>query len=71
MDQLFHDIAAAPPGEFWFATGALALAALATLIATFVFVKRARLITDTPTAKIRSAPQGLSLIHISEPTRPY
>ena len=58
MDQLFHDIAAAPPGEFWFATGALALAALATLIATFVFVKRARLITDTPTAKIRSAPQG-------------
>lgn len=58
MEQLLSDIAAAPDGEFWFATGALTLAALATLIATFVFVKRARLMTDTPTAKIRSAPQG-------------
>lgn len=58
MEQLLSDIAAAPEGEFWFATGALAIAALATLIATFIFVKRARLITDTPTAKIRSAPQG-------------
>ena len=58
MEQLLSDIAAAPDGEFWFATGALMLAALATLIAAFVFVKRARLMTDTPTAKIRSAPQG-------------
>lgn len=58
MEQLLSDIAAAPDGEFWFATGALMLAALATLIAAFVSVKRARLMTDTPTAKIRSAPQG-------------
>jgi len=58
MEQLLSDIAAAPDGEFWFATGALMLAALATLIAAFVFVKRGRLMTDTPTAKIRSAPQG-------------
>jgi len=58
VDALLTDIATAPDGEFWFWTGALIVAALVTLCISFLFLKRSRLITDTPTAKIRSAPQG-------------
>ncbi|WP_348673524.1 GIDE domain-containing protein [uncultured Abyssibacter sp.] len=58
MNALLSDIAAAPDGEFWFWTGALIVVALVTLFISFMFLKRSRLITDTPTAKIRSAPQG-------------
>jgi hypothetical protein len=45
-------------GEFLFWSGLMSLAALAGLITTFITFHRARLIEDTPTAKIRSAPQG-------------
>jgi hypothetical protein len=45
-------------GEFLLWSVLLSLAALTGLIATFIAFHRARLIEDTPTAKIRSAPQG-------------
>lgn len=45
-------------GTFWFCTAALSLASLAALYFAFRNLHRARLIEDTPTSRIRSAPQG-------------
>lgn len=46
------------PGPFWFWTAMLAVVALMMLYLTFRNLHRARLIEDTPTSRIRSAPQG-------------
>lgn len=49
---------AAGDGEFWIAAGVLALAALACFFFAFHYLRKARLIEDTPTSRIRSAAQG-------------
>jgi len=58
LDSLAAEIAAADAGEFWFFLVFVVLAAGAAFIGFFHQVRRARLIEDTPTARIRSAPQG-------------
>lgn len=58
MNALMADIAAAPEGEFWFGMALVAVAAIAALITAFVFLRRTRLMQDTPTSRIRSAAQG-------------
>ena len=45
-------------GEFWFLAAAAVAAALAGFYFAFRHLGRARLVEDTPTARIRSAPQG-------------
>ncbi|MCU7906760.1 MAG: hypothetical protein KZQ76_13130 [Candidatus Thiodiazotropha sp. (ex Epidulcina cf. delphinae)] len=45
-------------GEFWFWTTLLTLMSLLALYFAFRSIHRARLIEDTPTSRIRSAPQG-------------
>lgn len=47
-----------PAFKFWFAIAVLAAVALAAFYLAFRRLRRARIIEDTPTAKIRSAPQG-------------
>ena len=44
--------------NFWALAGILAIAGLACGLGIFYFIRRARLIEDTPTSRIRSAPQG-------------
>ncbi len=51
-------IATAPAAQFGIALAVAALAALAAFVTGFVCLYRARVIEDTPTARIRSAPQG-------------
>ena len=58
FDSIAAEIARADAGEFWFLLAFLALTAGAAFIGFFHQVRRARLIEDTPTARIRSAPQG-------------
>lgn len=48
----------ATPQDFWFWCGFLTIAATLSGYGIFHFIRRARLIEDTPTAKIRSAAQG-------------
>lgn len=48
----------AEPENFWFVLAALAALTLAAFAFAFVFLRRARIIEDTPTSKIRSAAQG-------------
>ncbi|MGR8920066.1 MAG: GIDE domain-containing protein [Gammaproteobacteria bacterium] len=45
-------------GEFWFAAGAALVIGSACAWGALTFLKRKRVIEDTPTALIRSAPQG-------------
>ncbi len=45
-------------GAFWFWTALLAVGSLVSLYFSFRNLHRARLIEDTPTSRIRSAPQG-------------
>src|SRR5690606_12937216 len=45
-------------GEFWVITGLLAAAAFAAFVFSFHFLRRARLLEDVPTSRIRSAAQG-------------
>jgi hypothetical protein len=52
------DVLAASSGEFWFWIAALVAVALFAFYGLFRFFTRARLIEDTPTARIRSAAQG-------------
>ncbi len=47
-----------PEGEFWFEWALVAGAAIAAFYYAFRQWRRARLIEDAPTARIRSAPQG-------------
>lgn len=51
-------IAGAPFLEFWFWSGALAIAVISAFFASFRFFRHARLMEDIPTARVRSAPQG-------------
>ncbi len=56
-----------PAQDFWFWPGMLLLIACVTAYGIFYFIRRARLIEDTPTSKIRSAVQGyLELIGQSQ-----
>ncbi len=48
----------ADTGEFWFLTGIPMVAAVALFLAAFYFLRKARLMEDTPTSRIRSAAQG-------------
>lgn len=56
-------IAQAEPGKFWFATGFAALAGAGLFLFGFVQLRRARLLEDTPTSRIRSAAQGYVEFH--------
>lgn len=48
----------APPDDFWVAATFLIILAIAGFIGSFYFFLRKRVIEDTPTSRIRSAPQG-------------
>lgn len=54
----FREIALMSTGSFWLWCGGLTLASLAAFYYAFRNLFRARLIEDTPTSRIRSAPQG-------------
>jgi hypothetical protein len=58
LDQYADSIHQAPPGGFWFVAILAGLLAIAAFVGAFVFLKRKRVIEDTPTSLIRSAPQG-------------
>lgn len=58
MSTLRAIAAAAPAAHFWTATTAAALVALIEFVRSFRLLRRTRLIEDTPTARLRSAPQG-------------
>jgi hypothetical protein len=51
-------IVTAPPQDFWIWCAFLGITAALTGYGIFHFIRRARLIEDTPTARIRSAAQG-------------
>ena len=51
-------IVTAPPQDFWIWCAFLGIAAGLSGYGIFHFIRRARLIEDTPTAKVRSAAQG-------------
>lgn len=51
-------IVTAPPQDFWIWCTFLGIAACLSGYGIFHFIRRARLIEDTPTAKVRSAAQG-------------
>lgn len=53
-----RQVAQAPAPEFWFGTIVVLIGAAAALYGIFRFIHRARIIEDTPTSRIRSAPQG-------------
>lgn len=55
---MLTDVQALSPGQFWFWSVSLSLLTLVALYFTFRGLRRARIIEDTPTARIRSAPQG-------------
>lgn len=55
----FHDlILRTPPHHFWLALGCAAFTSAVSFYLAFRWLHRARLIADTPTAKVRSAAQG-------------
>lgn len=58
LQNLATWFAAAETGEFAFLVSFLALVAVSSLLGFLTYAKRYRLIEDTPSAKIRSAPQG-------------
>ncbi len=58
LEQIGRQIADARPVEFWPWVVGLAGFVLFSFVGAFYYLRRARLIEDTPTAKIRSAPQG-------------
>ncbi|WP_139555893.1 hypothetical protein [Methylotetracoccus oryzae] len=51
-------ISGTAPHQFWLAFGVLAVVALAGLVHLFRSIHRSRLLSDTPTSRIRSAAQG-------------
>jgi hypothetical protein len=51
-------LASAPANEFFWWSAVPGLAAAAGFIATFVFVRRTRIIEDMPTSRLRAAAQG-------------
>ncbi len=56
--QLAQQIAAAEAPDFWLWTLVLLLISVGSFIATFWSLRKARLLEDTPTSRIRSAAQG-------------
>lgn len=58
MSTLRAIAAAAPAAHFWTATAVVAVGALVGFARSFRLLRRTRLIEDTPTARLRSAPQG-------------
>jgi len=58
LTQLAEDIASADPGTFWFGTLALLLAVIACFVVAFWNLRKARLLEDMPTSRVRSAAQG-------------
>jgi hypothetical protein len=55
---MLPDIQSLPDGKFWFWTLTLSGLCLATFYFAFRSLARARIIEDTPTSRVRSAPQG-------------
>lgn len=58
LTQLEQQVATAPNDEFWWYAVLSALAVIACWFFAFRAIRRARLIEDVPTSKIRSAVQG-------------
>lgn len=58
LDTYANSIQQAQTGEFWFVAIVCTLTAIGAFIGAFVYLKRKRVIEDTPTSLIRSAPQG-------------
>ncbi len=58
LDQWKSWVLTASPQDFWIGWAIIGIAATLTGYGIFHFIRRARLIEDTPTAKIRSAAQG-------------
>lgn len=56
--SLLHSIAHGPTGEFLIWTVAIAGIAVVGLLVGMTLLRRARLLEDTPTSLVRSAPQG-------------
>ncbi|HEY0973838.1 MAG TPA: GIDE domain-containing protein [Solimonas sp.] len=58
LTALAQDIAAADPGSFWLWTLLFLAGSVAAFAGAFLSLRKARLIEDTPTSRIRSAAQG-------------
>ena len=58
LERYANSVQQTPAGEFWFVSIICALLAVAAFWGAFVFLKRKRVIEDTPTSLVRSAPQG-------------
>jgi hypothetical protein len=56
--MFLESLATAPADEFWWICGIAIVVALAGGVASFMFLRHARLIEDTPTSRVRSAAQG-------------
>lgn len=63
LTRLVAAIAQAEPQHFWVATGIGILAGLGLFAFGFVQLRRARLLEDTPTSRVRSAAQGYVEFH--------
>lgn len=63
LSQLLHALAQAEPQKFWLGCALLALLGLGLFVFGFRQLKRARLLEDTPTSRIRSAAQGYVELH--------
>ena len=58
LEQLTRAIATAPADNFWWGIAGASLLMLGTGRIAYATLARKRLIEDTPTSRIRSAPQG-------------
>ena len=58
LEQLTHAIAVAPADQFWWGIAGASLLMLGAGRIAYATAARKRLIEDTPTSRIRSAPQG-------------
>ncbi len=58
LEHYANSVQHTPPGEFWFFAIIGAVLAVAAIWGAFVFLKRKRIIEDTPTSLVRSASQG-------------
>lgn len=63
LQQILHALAQAEPGEFWVAVLILAMFGIGLCAYGFVQLRRARMLEDTPTSRIRSAAQGYVELH--------
>jgi len=68
-----ESIVAMEPGKFWIFVGILTALAGVCFYVGFAYLRRARIIEDTPTAKIRSAAQGFVELNgtaVTDPENP-